>query len=81
MMNTYLSTLLKTRHRTSGFIAAVEEEFPELRFIAIACGDCPASQNHLSQARRLGASRTFLKLFRTEEILEAIEAELEMQPC
>ena len=53
-------------------MAELQQEFGDLKFIAVSGGDL----NALPLARRLGARHTFLKPFDTEELLETIEEEL-----
>ena len=55
-------------------ICEIVEEFPKTRFIAMSGAE--DSSALLAEARQLGAQYTFNKPFNTEDLLQAIQAEI-----
>jgi len=57
-------------------IVELQQDFPEVKIIAISGGGCVGPDNYLKIAKMLGAQFTFEKPFQREELLEAVRESL-----
>jgi len=54
-------------------IRELQRDYPEVKIIAISGGGRVRAEDYLKTADRFGVARTFIKPFKREELLEAIQ--------